>query len=129
VRLIESGNVVTTLQDSALATPAPKIFKEDCRIRWEWTADRIRNFVRGLSPSPSAWTEFQGKVVKIFRVSVQGRPASGAAGGLDVTSTSLCVSTGDRIVSIEELQLEGRKRMSVEEFLRGYRPRKGESFE
>jgi methionyl-tRNA formyltransferase len=128
VQLIESGNAVTTVQDGALATPAPKIFKEDCRIHWDWPADRIRNFVRGLSPYPSAWTEFEGKVVKIFRVSVQQRAASGRGGEVEVTSTSLHVSSADRVVSVEELQLEGRKRMGIEEFLRGYRPRTGEVF-
>ena len=129
VRLIESGRAVPAPQDHRLATPAPKIFKENCRIRWDLPARQIRNLVRGLSPLPSAWTLYQEKVVKIFRLSVSNIPAAGQPGELRLTPTSLMAAAGDFFVAIEELQLEGRKRMRIEEFLRGYHPRTGEVFE
>ena len=128
VQLIGSGKAVPVPQDHRLATPAPKIFKEDCRIQWNRPAEKIRNLVRGLSPLPSAWTIYQEKVVKIFRVSVSNIPTAGQPGELRLTPTSLLAATGDFFVAIEELQLEGRKRMRIEEFLRGYHPRTGERF-
>ena len=128
VRMIEEGKAQPLPQDNTLATPAPKIFKEDCRIRWDLPAAQVRNLVRGLSPVPSAWTIYQEKVVKLFRVSVSRIPGAGQPGELLLTSTSLLAATGDFFVAIEELQLEGRKRMRIEEFLRGYHPRTGEKF-
>ena len=126
VQLIELGKVMPVAQDHALASPAPKIFKEDCRIRWELPSERVRNFVRGLSPLPSAWTTYRGKVVKIFRVSVAAGATPRQPGEVLLAGDSLLVGTGDSPVAIEELQREGRKRMRIEEFLRGYHPRSGE---
>jgi len=128
VRLIETGEAKSVTQDNALTSPAPKISKEDCRIRWDWPAMRVRNFIRGLSPSPSAWTLYRGKVMKLFRVEIDQRPASGQAGELFVDPPTFLISTGDSCLSIEDLQLEGRKRMHREEFLRGYRLKTGEVF-
>ncbi len=129
VRLIESGKAVPTPQDIALATPAPKIFTEDCLIRWELPAERVRNFIRGLSPLPSAWTRYQGKILKILKVTKVERRSPGKPGEMVVTPVSLLVSTGDCFVSVDELQLEGRKRMKIEEFLRGYRLQTGDILE
>lgn len=133
VRLIELGKAVPREQDETRATPAPKISKEDCRIRWERPAQMIHNLVRGLSPSPAAWTTHRGTQLRIFRTSLD-IPASVARGHgpgevLQATRDILVVHTGAGSLVVRELQQEGRRRMSVEEFLRGYRIATGDRFE
>ena len=119
VRLIEQGKAVPRAQDPALASPAPKIFREDCRIDWNRPAERIRNHIRGLSPSPAAFTMHDGKVLKIFRA----RAAAGALapGTVEAGRGTLLVGTADHPLALEDLQQEGKKRMTVVEFLRGYK--------
>lgn len=129
VRLIESGKAVAMPQNAALASPAPKIFTEDCRIHWDLPAERVRNFIRGLSPLPCAWTRYQGKILKILKVSLAERRSQGKPGEIFVTTTSLLVAAADCYVSVDELQLEGRKRMRIEEFLRGYHLQTGDTLE
>ncbi|MEW6511769.1 MAG: methionyl-tRNA formyltransferase [Bacteroidota bacterium] len=124
VRLIEQGKAVPRPQDDTLATPAPKIFKEDCRIDWNRPAEAVRNQIRGLSPSPAAFTTHEVKVIKIFRASVvEGKLSPGA---VQAGKDFLHVGTGDKLISIEELQQEGKRRMTIAEFLRGYRLADGE---
>jgi methionyl-tRNA formyltransferase len=127
VRLIEQGKAVPQPQNDALASPAPKIFKEDCRIAWNRPAQQVRNQIRGLSPSPAAFTTHNGNTIKIFKASViHGTRKPGDAGaGHDF----LHVGTAEGVLSIEEVQLEGRKRMGIAEFLRGYSVKPGDRFE
>ncbi len=127
VRLIEQGKALPREQDPALASPAPKIFREDCRIDWNAPAERIRNLIRGLSPSPAAFTIHGGKVLKVFRA----RTAAGALapGAVEVGRETLLVGTADLPLALEDLQQEGKKRMTVGEFLRGYRISTGDRFE
>lgn len=104
---------------------APKIFKPDCRIDWEQDAQTIHNFVRGLSPYPTAWTtwsESGGKTVKIFRTALHQQPATEKPGVLTMINGTLCVHTGNGLIEILELQLEGKKRVQVKEFLNGHQP-------
>ncbi len=129
VRLIEQGKAVPHKQDDTLATPAPKIFKEDCRIDWSMTATDIRNRIRGLSPYPAAFTTHNGKIIKLFKSRVLDQQSTGEPGKIHATGTGLAVSTSDCLLAIEELQMEGRKRMGVEEFLRGYKIENGGRFE
>nr|WP_262510918.1 methionyl-tRNA formyltransferase [Runella rosea] len=100
---------------------APKIFKETCQIQWTQSASAIRNFVRGLSPYPTAWTTLNGKICKVYKVSVANQESSERETGDFVTDNKsfLHFKTGDGWLAIEELQLEGKKRMGIEEFLRG----------
>ncbi|MHB1050327.1 MAG: methionyl-tRNA formyltransferase [Bacteroidota bacterium] len=131
VRMIERGEVQPTQQDDALASPAPKIFKETCRIDWNRSSEEIRNFVRGLSPYPSAWTMLNGKGMKIFEVRkteyrIQ-KTESGTFSSHD--GRRLFVKTKDDWLEIFDLQLEGKKRMPAEDFLRGYRLTGPERFE
>lgn len=126
VRLIEQGKAVPRVQDQALASPAPKIFKEDCRINWHAPAEHVRNHIRGLSPSPGAFTTHDGRVLRLFRGSIA--PGSLAPGTVDVGKNSLLVGTADNPVAIEDLQQEGKNRMAVGEFLRGYKISPGERF-
>jgi methionyl-tRNA formyltransferase len=120
VRMIERGQAEPQPQDHGEATPAPKIFKEQCRISWNRPAIQLHNFVRGLSPHPAAWTLHGDHVLKIYKT----RPAEGGSPGvhglLTVTDTSLTVGVQDGYLEILELQQEGRRRMTTAEFLRGY---------
>ena len=131
VRLIEQGKAVPRLQDPALASPAPKIFKEDCRINWNTPAEQVRNHIRGLSPSPAAFTMHDGRVLKLFRARIApgSLPPGTVPGVVHVGKDSLLVGTADDPIAIEELQQEGKNRMAVGEFLRGYRISHGDRFE
>jgi methionyl-tRNA formyltransferase len=100
---------------------APKIFKEDCRIDWSQGVAQIHNHVRGLSPYPAAWTELEGKVFKVFK----GTPLKGQHQQSPLETdgkTYLHFRCSDGVYSVQTLQPEGKKRMQVEEFLRGWRP-------
>ncbi|GAA0556517.1 methionyl-tRNA formyltransferase [Chitinophaga japonensis] len=108
--------------DPARVKHAPKIFKEDCRINWEQPIDRIYNLVRGLSPYPTAWTLLQGKQLKIFRAVKEHATPSVAPGEAITDHKSwLKIAAPDGYLSLQEVQLEGKKKMDVEAFLRGYR--------
>jgi methionyl-tRNA formyltransferase len=121
VRLIEQGKANPQPQAHTAATAAPKIFKEDCRIDWSRPADRIRNWIRGLSPVPGAFTFHDGNTLKIFRASVADQPSSQVPGTVEVVEGSLSVHTGDRLLAVLEIQQEGKRRLGIAEFLRGYR--------
>lgn len=124
VKAIEEGNYKQVPQQmSAELKNAPKIHKETCKIDWTKSATDIYNFIRGLSPYPAAWTELNGKNLKIFKTAVITTSDTNKAIGSIETDQKIFIhyQTGKGILSILELQLEGKKRMSVEEFLRGNR--------
>ena len=106
--------------------PAPKIFKETCEIRWnELSAQEVHNFVRGLSPYPAAWTTLEepgGKrtVLKVYRTHPEQQTHSLPVGTLETDGRKwLRVAAKDGYVYLEELQLAGKKKMPVADFLRG----------
>ncbi|MEO9869123.1 methionyl-tRNA formyltransferase [Ekhidna sp.] len=100
---------------------APKIFKEDCKIDWHKSSNHIRNFVRGLSPYPAAWTEFEGKNLKIYQVEPSSNNINKDIGAFESDGKSyLKMKTEDGTLDIQDLQLEGKKRMTIQDFLRGY---------
>jgi len=111
--------------------PAPKIFKDDCRINWNKNAEDIFNFIRGLSPYPSAWTELHRpetdevirlKLYSSCRVSEEVESKNLSNGSiLSDNKSYIYVLTGDGILSITDLQLSGKKRMSAIDFLNGYK--------
>jgi methionyl-tRNA formyltransferase len=101
---------------------APKISTETCEIRWEKSADEIYNLVRGLSPHPAAFTFLNRKKLKIFRTEREISGVKETAGSLISDHKSfLKFACKDGYIIIKELQPEGRKRMHVENFLRGWR--------
>jgi len=116
----ESGNYELKKQDDSLASPAPKITKEICEINWNKSANDIHNLVRGLSPYPAAFFIHKDKVIKVYRTEVLEKnnlkPFE-----IEQTKTELFIGCGINALRILELQQEGKKRMSVEEFLRGFR--------
>jgi len=129
VKFIEQGKANPHSQDESLSSPAPKIFKDDCRIGWDRPAVSIHNLIRGLSPHPAAFTTHNGRVLKVYRSRVIQERSKGLPGSVVVTSTSLAVATADMLLQLVELQQQGRKRMGIEEFLRGYKVTSNERFE
>lgn len=124
VQAIEAGNCLSNPQPTNIEiNHAPKIFKETCQINWNQPSEQVRNFVRGLSPYPSAWSIINGKFFKVFRVeksTSKDTDSKIAPGSVQTDSkTYLCIKTLDGFVSIEEFQPEGKKRMTVMEFFRG----------
>lgn len=101
---------------------APKIFTETCQIDWHYTAAAIHNQIRGLSPFPGAFTQLHGKMLKVFECRYSNEAHNQAPGSIDSDGkTFIRYAAIDGWVSILTLQLEGKKRMAVADFLRGYR--------
>lgn len=119
VRLIEGGKYELKHQDDSLASPAPKITKEICLIDWKKSAKVIHNLVRGLSPYPAAFFTFNNKVIKIFKTEIVSNINLLPLQILQ-TKTELIIGCGNNAIKILEIQLEGKRRMSIDEFLRGF---------
>lgn len=121
IEAINEDNVTPKAQDESLAVhEAPKIFKETCKIDWTKSAVSIHNLIRGLSPYPAAWTTIDGKVCKIYKSEpIKGNKNMDAGDYESDDKTYLHFQTGDGVFSILELQLEGKKRMAITDFLRG----------
>ena len=121
-----SGDPASLTHDSRL-TPhdlrhAPKIFTETCKIDWTKPVDDIYNLIRGLSPFPAAFTLFNDKVLKIFRSKKEISVPSVAPGAyLTDHKTYLKFAAADGYIHATDIQLEGKKKMMIDEFLRGYR--------
>lgn len=120
VNLIESGNYELKGQDNSQASPAPKITPETGKIEWPKPAEEIHNLVRGLSPTPCAYFLHDNKKIKVYKTRVVEKENT-IAGKIIETKKNLFVECGNNKLEIIELQLEGRKRMSAGEFLRGYK--------
>jgi methionyl-tRNA formyltransferase len=121
VKAIEQGNYRETPQPNLneLKT-APKIFKENCQINWDQPVERVHNFIRGLSPYPAAFTSLQNKSLKIFKASPEKSDLSYTPGTINSDNkTYLKFACKDGFISVQDLQLEGKKRMKIDEFLRG----------
>ncbi|HTI10495.1 MAG TPA: methionyl-tRNA formyltransferase, partial [Puia sp.] len=107
---------------SATLRHAPKIFTETCKIDWNKPVSEIYNLIRGLSPFPAAFTYLDGKLLKIYRAEKETASPSLAPGGHTTDQkTYLKFAAPDGYIRVSEIQLEGKKKMKVEDFLRGYR--------
>lgn len=125
---LEDGSIVPRAQDDSLATYAPSIKKEDCRIHWSISAPDISNRVRGCTPRPGAFTFFEGTAVKIWACrSEEGKGTPGQV--VSVDDRGIGVAAGEGVVLISELQPECRKRMGAADFARGSRITAGSCFE
>jgi len=101
---------------------APKLFKEDMAIDWTSSCHEINNFVRGLSPYPTAFTHLGEKTMRVYSVKIESGETLKSPGTYDTDhSTYLRFAAKDGWVYILDLQLEGKKRMPVGDFLRGFR--------
>ncbi|HEX3073375.1 MAG TPA: methionyl-tRNA formyltransferase [Ignavibacteriales bacterium] len=118
LELIESGAVQPKKQEDAHATPAPKITKETCLIDWNKTAFEAHNLVRGLSPAPAAFFMHGDKQIKVYRTKINTERKLNP-GEIYETKSEIIVGCGKDSLELLELQLEGRKRLNAEDFLRG----------
>ena len=124
VKAIADGDYPQIPQTEVVETKhAPKIFKETCEINWNQSSTAIQNFIRGLCPYPAAWTQINGKTFKIFHIQLAPsgiEDASQTPGSLKTNhKTYLYIKALDGWISIEELQPEGKRRMTIEDFFRG----------
>jgi methionyl-tRNA formyltransferase len=122
IDLIEKGTV-KRLPQKGEPTPAPKILPEHCRIQWDQSPDQIVNFIRGLSPFPGAFTLIGDKRLKILKAKVVDKDSQkhGLRGEIvEVRKEGFVVSAREGKLLITEIQIEGKRRMEVEAFLRGY---------
>ena len=109
------------IQDSSLHS-APKIFSDDCEINWNKKVEEIYNFIRGLSPYPAAFTYLKEKKLKVFSAQKEMRKVENNPGEFLTDHKSyLKFAAKDGFISLKEIQLEGKKRMEIEDFLRGWR--------
>jgi len=125
LKAIEAGKYTEipqdTHQDNELKK-APKIFREDCEINWDRPVREVFNLIRGLSPYPTAFSTLQEKTFKIFHAGLEEIPVNEKPGSvLTDHKTYLKFACQNGLISVLELQLEGKKRMKVDEFLRGIR--------
>ncbi|MEO6843988.1 MAG: methionyl-tRNA formyltransferase [Ginsengibacter sp.] len=129
IRELETGNLKETeqhsapsLEHSASIRHAPKIFTETCEINWNKGVEEIYNLIRGLSPYPAAFTFMNGKKLKIFSSQKElGNEANAPGKYVTDHKTFLKFAASDGFVSLKEIQLEGKKRMKIDDFLRGWR--------
>ena len=121
IKAIEVGNIEEKPQVfSKQLKAAPKIFKENCVINWDDKTESVYNFIRGLSPYPTAFTHFKGKMLKIFYASAEKEFTREKVGThLSDGKTFLKFATQDGYINLLEVQHEGKKRMGIEDFLRG----------
>lgn len=121
LKKIEEGTAVRTPQDETLSTYAGKITKELGKIDFKKPAIEIERLIRGLNPWPSAYTIMDGKTLKIWKAEVENGKVSEIPGQIiSVSKDGIKVATGDNYLCLKEIQLEGKKRMDVSDFLNGY---------
>lgn len=135
--VVSDGTAVYEKQPAQSPTPyAAMLTKQDGEIDWEKSAAQIECLIRGLNPWPSAYTKYRGRTLKIWAASVEPENGERAASevkaepgaAVEVTKNTLKIRTGDGLLSVLELQPEGKKRMAVDAFLRGYPVEIGERF-
>lgn len=119
VNLIDSDNFKLVPQNPLLASPAPKVTKELMQIDWEKPAIEIHNLVRGLSPYPGAFFSFKDKIIKVFKTKLVLR-SNLVPKQIEQSKKTLIIGCGKDALEILELQLEGKKKLGIEEFLRGF---------
>ncbi|MEO7803971.1 MAG: methionyl-tRNA formyltransferase [Actinomycetota bacterium] len=126
---VQRGEAVPRPQDDHLATLAPKLTKQDARIDWSRGASDVVNRIRAFNPRPGAWALINSKRVRILRAREIDEVSTQPHGTIDLSNAAtLLVSTDTHQVEIEELQPEGGSPMSAADFVRGYRPEKGDRF-
>jgi methionyl-tRNA formyltransferase len=127
VQLIEARNYKTQPQNEQLACDAPKIFKNDCKINWNKSTEEIYNFIRGLSPYPTAWTSIKNKEtgkllnLKIFFAEKMSCTHEHEIGDMIKENKSFKIAVKKGYIYPTDLQAEGKKRLNVRDFLNGFK--------
>jgi methionyl-tRNA formyltransferase len=118
--LFVKGSAPRIPQDNSRVTYAPKLKREDGKIDWSEPADAIDRKIRAFNPWPGAFTKLDGPNLKIFSASIVD--VSGKPGEILASGKEFIIAAGERALSLDEVQLEGKRRMSATEFLRGHTP-------
>ena len=122
-KAIEEGDIQPIAQNDTLEIKeAPKIFTPTCEINWQQNSENVYNFIRGLSPYPGAWTKWDDKrTIKIFKSQLMKIDDNDSLPGERKSDNKsyLRIKTGNGWLDLEEVQLQGKKRMHIDEFLRG----------
>ena len=115
-----AGNVTPHMQDDSLASPAPKLYREQCHVHFDKSALNIKNFIHGVNPRPGAWCIFNSKTLKLLKAEiVEGNNIQQAH--FEIQKDNFLIGCNTGTISITVLQEEGKPAMKTEDFLRGYR--------
>jgi methionyl-tRNA formyltransferase len=130
IDLIENEQIQVKAQDDTLATSAPKLNKEICHISFNQPAEKVKNWINGLSPVPAAFAYLDQKVIRFYRAIVIDSKKYNIAPGtvIQIENGEIHISCQPGKIAVIEMQKEGKKRMSSEEFLRGSPLKVGEIF-
>ncbi len=121
VRKIQQDDYELKAQQVTEGKHAPKIFREDCEINWDQSSEIVRNFIRGLSPYPAAWTKLDEQTFKVYMAEITSRTYKSPIGTLHSDGKNyIDAVTKDGTLSLTDIQLQGKRRMKTEEFLRGF---------
>ena len=116
-------------QDHTKATYAPLLKKEDGLILWQKSAREILNQIHGMNPWPGCFTYFNGKLLKVFAAEIGDQEAKGTPGSIiEISESGITMATGTGALILKEILLEGKKRMPVEEFVKGKAVKCGDMF-
>jgi methionyl-tRNA formyltransferase len=118
-----AGSIQSKPQEESLASlHAPKIFTKDCQIDWKQPVAQIHNLIRGLAPFPGALTKVDGKIVKLFSTSIViENPKETIGSFCSDGKTFARFACSDGYIQLNDIQWEGKKRMPIADFLRGYK--------
>jgi methionyl-tRNA formyltransferase len=133
VQQLSSGTLTARSQDqflnpASVLKKAPKIFKEDCRIDWNLSGEKLFNLIRGLSPYPGAYTTLEkvaGEAMqcKIFKAAFEAAPQENAPGSISTDGKhSFKVAVKDGLIHVQSIQMEGKRKMDIRDFLAGFNP-------
>jgi methionyl-tRNA formyltransferase len=126
IGMIADQSIRPIPQNHAEATLAPRIKKEDCLIDWTRSVKDVLSLIRGISPTPGAYTHLDGKKLKIYNALGEASPTGLPPGTVSVLEDGrLSIAAADGFVYPEDIQMENKNRMSMEDFLRGYRIQSG----
>jgi methionyl-tRNA formyltransferase len=123
VRGLESKTLKGIPQQQERVSYAPKLTHEICRIDFSKPVDAVHNFIRGLSPHPTAWTMIDGAQLNVFRSTIVSKAKSSDPGTIDIDNGCMDVACLDGWVRLLEIQMQGKKKMSTRDFLNGYKVR------
>lgn len=121
VKGLESGDLTPVPQPDTGITKAPKIHHDTCKLNFEQPAERVHNFIRGLSPYPAAWTRIDGKLWKLLRSRLSNEEHTLHSGQIHVQGQRLFIGTSTEPIEVLELQMAGKRRMETASLLNGYK--------
>jgi methionyl-tRNA formyltransferase len=121
VRTIEKGDYILLPQDNSKLSHAPKIFHKDCMIDFDKSCEEVHNFIRGMSPFPTAWTIIDTEKLKVFRTEMEIVSHSEETGTIISDGKKyMKIATKNGFINLIDLQMTKRKRMNITSFLNGY---------